>query len=43
MGSRWVAEGLRIATAHQDDPEKKQILKYLLEDPNLTFLREDAP
>ena len=40
---RWVAEGLRIATAHQDDPEKKQILKYLLEDPNLTFLREDAP
>ena len=40
---RWVVEGLRIATAHQDDSEKKRILKDLLEDPNLTFLREDTP
>ena len=26
---KWVVEGLRIATAHQDDPEKKQILAQL--------------
>lgn len=26
---KWVVEGLRIATAHTDDPEKKQILKEL--------------
>ena len=26
---KWVLEGLRIATAHQDDPEKKQILAQL--------------
>lgn len=26
---KWVAEGLRIATAHTDDAEKKQILKEL--------------
>ena len=26
---KWVTEGLRIATAHQDDPEKKQILAEL--------------
>lgn len=26
---QWVTEGLRISTAHQDDPEKKQILAEL--------------
>ena len=26
---RWVTEGLRIATAHKDDPEKKQALAEL--------------
>ena len=26
---KWVVEGLRIATAHQDDPEKKQVLAEL--------------
>lgn len=39
----WVAEGLKIATAHKDDPEKKRILAELLalaEDPNLSFLKE---
>ena len=39
----WVAEGLKIATAHKDDPEKKRILTELLalaEDPNLSFLKE---
>ena len=42
---RWVTEGLRIATAHKDDPEKKQALEELEElakDENLTFLTEDA-
>ena len=39
----WVVEGLRIATAHKDDPEKKQALTELLalaEDPDLSFLKE---
>lgn len=38
---RWVVEGLRIATAHQDDPEKKQALlelEALAQDKNLGFL-----
>ena len=26
---QWVTEGLRISTAHQDDPEKKQALAEL--------------
>lgn len=28
---RWVVDGLRIATAHQDNPEKQNILAELLE------------
>ena len=39
----WVMEGLKISTAHKDDPEKKQALAGLLalaEDPNLSFLKE---
>ena len=39
----WVVEGLRIATAHKDDPEKKQALAELLalaEHPDLSFLKE---
>ena len=42
---RWVTEGLRIATTHKDDPEKKQALAELEElakDKNLTILTEDA-
>lgn len=42
---RWVTEGLRIATAHKNDPEKKQALAELEElakDINLKFLTEDA-
>ena len=38
---RWVVEGLRITTAHQDDPEKKQALlelEALAQDKNLGFL-----
>ena len=38
----WVVEGLRIATAHKDDAEKKQALQELealLTDPSLTFLK----
>ena len=40
---RWVTEGLRIATAHKDDAEKKQALAELEElakDENLSFLRK---
>ena len=36
---RWVVGGLEVSTAHQDDPEKKQILaelKALAETPELT-------
>ena len=39
----WVVEGLKIATAHKDDPEKKRVLAELLalaDDPNLSFLKE---
>ena len=42
---KWVTEGLRIATAHKDDAEKKQALEELEElakNANLTFLTEDA-
>lgn len=40
---KWVLEGLRIATAHQDDTEKKQALaelELLAQDENCAFLRE---
>ena len=40
----WVVEGLRIATAHQDDAEKKQVLaelEQLASNPDLNFLTED--
>lgn len=41
---RWVVGGLEVSTAHQDDPEKKQILaelKALAETPELTWLKEE--
>ena len=41
---RWVVKGLEIATAHQDDPEKKRVLaelRKLPEDPDLAFLKEE--
>ena len=40
----WVIEGLRIATAHKDDAEKKQALtelERLANDENLIFLTEE--
>ena len=40
----WVTEGLRIATTHRDDPEKKQALAELTalaETPELTWLKEE--
>ena len=40
---KWVVEGLRISTAHQDDPEKKQALAELeLLAEKHTFLKEDT-
>jgi len=42
---KWVTEGLRIATTHKDDPEKKQALaelEALAKDNNLTFLTEES-
>ena len=40
---KWVVDGLRISTAHQDDPEKKQALAELeLLAKNYTFLKEDT-
>lgn len=42
---RWVTEGLRIATAHQQDPEKEQALaelEALTNDPELSWLKEDT-
>ena len=42
---RWVVEGLRITTAHQDDAEKKQILaelEALANNEAYHFLKEDA-
>ena len=39
----WVTEGLRISTAHQDDPEKKQALRKLETlAKELTWLKEEA-
>ncbi len=41
----YVVEGLKITTAHQDDPEKKLALAYLEalpQDPYLRFLKEDT-
>lgn len=41
---RYVREGLRIATAHQDNMEKKQALaelEALARNPNLSFLTEE--
>lgn len=41
---RWVIEGLRIATSHKDDPEKKQVLEELTglaETPELHWLKEE--
>lgn len=41
---RYVVKGLQIATAHQDDPEKKQALSELEElakDKSLSFLTEE--
>ena len=37
---QWVSDGLRIATEHQNDQEKKQALDILTSDPQLAFLRE---
>lgn len=42
---RWVTEGLRIAVAYQNDPEKNQALKELTalaETPELHWLKEEA-
>ena len=41
---KWVIDGLRISTAHQDDAEKKQALaelEALAQDENLSFLTEE--
>ena len=41
---RWVVGGLEVSTAHQDDPEKKQILaelKALAETPELSWVMEE--
>ena len=41
---RWVVNGLKIATAHQENAEKKQALyelEELAKDPNLSFLTEE--
>ena len=41
---RWVVNGLKIATAHQEDAEKKQALyelEELAKNPNLSFLTEE--
>ena len=37
---RWVVEGLRIATAHKNDPEKTQALKELAENEMLKRMEE---
>ena len=42
---RWVLEGLRKATAHKEDPQKKLALaqlEQLARDENLTFLTEET-
>ena len=41
---KWVVDGLKIATAHQDDDEKKQALaelKALAQNERFAFLKED--
>ena len=41
---KWVTDGLRIATAHQDDAEKKQALaelEALTDQKELTWLKEE--
>lgn len=41
---KWVVDGLRITTAHQDDAEKQQALaelEALAQDENLNFLTEE--
>jgi len=41
---KWVVDGLRITTAHQNDGEKKQALaelESLAQDENLSFLTEE--
>lgn len=43
---RWVLDGLRISTAHHDDPLQQQALaelESLFHDENLRFLTEDVP
>ena len=41
---KWVIDGLKIATAHQDDAEKKQALSELeLLAAHHTFLKEETP
>ena len=42
---KWVVDGLRISTAHQDDAEKKQALaelELLAQDKRLSFLMEET-
>lgn len=42
---KWVTDGLRIATAHRNDPEKEQALaglEALAQNPNLRFLTEET-
>ena len=36
---QWVIGGLQVATAHKDDPEKKQALEELEHDPALEHLK----
>lgn len=41
---RWVVEGLRVATTHQSDPYKKQVLDELItlaETPEFVWLKEE--
>lgn len=41
---KWVVDGLKISTTHQDDPEKKQILQDLIrlaETDELRWLKEE--
>lgn len=39
---KWIVDGLKIATAHQADPEKQQVLHTLLTDPDLAIIREST-
>lgn len=39
---KWIVDGLKIATEHQTDPEKQQILNTLLTDPDLAIIREST-